>query len=88
MYEITDYTKQRAKELGVRVLSSTKKNKKLDIYKDGRFITSVGDTRYGDYPTFMKLYGLEFANKRRKAYHQRHKNDSGIAGKIASYLLW
>lgn len=88
MYEITDYTKQRAKELDLRVLPSTRKNKKLDIYKDGKFITSVGDARYGDYPTYTKLYGLEYANRRKMAYYQRHKKDSGIAGKLAMLLLW
>ena len=34
MYRITDYTKQKAKELNVTVKQSTNKNKKIDVYKN------------------------------------------------------
>jgi hypothetical protein len=51
MYHITDYTKKKAKEIGVQIKPSTKKNKKIDVFRDGRLIVSVGDIRYYDYPT-------------------------------------
>ena len=88
MYKITNYTKKKANDMGLYITPSKKTNKKLDIYKDGRFLTSIGDIRYGDYPTFKEQYGAEYANRRKMAYYQRHKKDSGIAGKLAKKLLW
>jgi len=59
MYKITEYTKARAKELGVTVKPSTNKNKKIDVYKSGIKIASVGGinqdgTPYMDYPNYIK----------------------------------
>ena len=42
MYEITDYTKRKAHELGVKVVPSVNSKKKIDIWKDGKRIASVG----------------------------------------------
>jgi len=35
----------------------------------------VGGLGYGDYGTFIRTKGKEYADKRRKAYRSRHKND-------------
>lgn len=91
MYSITQYSKDQAKKLNVVIKPSTKKNKKIDVYKDGEYIVSIGDSRYGDYPTFKKEQGEEFANKRRQAYKKRHEKDrhiKGTAGFYADQLLW
>ena len=88
MYKITEYTKTRAKQLGLKVLPSKIKNKKIDVYKDNKKIASIGDNRYGDFPTFQKEYGLEYATIRKNAYHNRHKKDNKINGILASVLLW
>lgn len=87
MYPITDYTKQKAKELGVAVKPSTNSKKKIDVYKKGEKIASVGATNYGDYPTFL-LKDKSYAEFRRKLYHLRHKKDKGINGYYARELLW
>ena len=88
-YQITEYTKQKAKKLGVDVKPSTKKNKKIDVFKKGEKIASVGAIGYNDYPTWLKLKGKDYADERRRLYKIRHKNDrfSGN-GKMADNLLW
>ncbi len=77
MYEIQTYTYEQASKLGVIVLPSSKSNKKLDIFdkRDKQYITSIGDIRYGDYPTYLKTLGKEQADKRRAAFHKRFKTN-------------
>lgn len=90
-YSITRYTYQRAKELGVTVKPSTVKGKKIDVFKGGKKVASVGALGYGDYPTFLKKFGKEFADRRRKAYKFRHEKDRHVRGSNGWYadnLLW
>lgn len=91
MYKISKYTKRQAENLNVTVKPSKKKNKKLDIYKNGDYILSVGDSRYNDYPTFIKTHGIEYANERRRLYKIRHAKTRGVVGSASWYnskLLW
>jgi len=91
MYKITNYTKRQAKKLNVDVKPSTRKNKKLDVYKNGVYIVSVGDSRYNDYPTFIKTHGINYANERRRLYKIRHNKTRGVLGSASWYadkLLW
>ncbi len=91
MYEITQYSRERAKRLGVSIKPSDKKNKKIDVYKDGEYIVSIGDNRYKDFPSYKKEMGEEYANKRREAYKKRHEKDrhiKGTAGFYADQILW
>ena len=83
MYKITDYSYKKAKELGVEIKPSKSKNKKIDVYKNNNKIASVGAIGYNDYPTYIKEKGLEYANKRKKLYHERHKHDNKPNGKYA-----
>jgi hypothetical protein len=86
-YAITDYTRRKAKQIGVQVKPSTRKFKKLDVFRDGEKIASIGDTRYLDYPTYKKRYGDLVAEERRRLYHLRHtRNTPGE--KLAKQLLW
>jgi hypothetical protein len=90
-YSITDYTYNQAKKLGVEVRPSTRMNKKIDVFKNGELLASVGDTRYSDYPHYIKEKGLDYANERRRLYNIRHQKDRkkiGTAGWWASVLLW
>jgi hypothetical protein len=91
MYTITSYTKRKARQLGVQVRPSTNKKKKVDVYKNGKKIASIGARGYGDYPTFMKTHGQAFANKKRRLYKQRHQKDrrkKNTNGYFADQLLW
>ena len=91
MYEILPYTLKKARALGVQVRPSSSKKKKIDVYKKGKKIASVGGYGYDDYPTFMKKYGKTYANRKRRLYKQRHEKDrhkKGSAGYYADQLLW
>ena len=55
-YKITIYSKKKAKNLGLIIKLSTRKNKKIDVFKKekGKLIklASIGHVDYLDYPTF------------------------------------
>ena len=92
MYKITEYSKEKAKKLGVIIKASSNLAKKLDVFnKKGEKIGTCGAIGYGDYPTFIKTKGLEYANARRKLYKIRHDKDrhlKGTNGYWADQLLW
>lgn len=89
-YIISNYSKQQAKKLNVEIKPSTNKNKKIDVYKNGDKIASIGAKNYKDYPTYLKE-NKELANMKRKAYKARHENDRHIKntnGYYADKILW
>ena len=91
MYKIKNYSKEQAKKLNVEIKSSTRKNKKIDVYRGDKKIASIGDIRYDDYPTYIEKKGKQFAEKQRKLYKIRHKKDmkvKGSPGFFAWYILW
>jgi len=92
MYEISNYSYERAKDLGVKIKPSIRKGKKIDVLDwNNQYITSIGALGYGDFPTYMKNKGKEYALERRRLYHLRHKKDSeklGSAGYYAAKILW
>lgn len=90
-YKIKTYTRRKAKSLGVDVKPSSVKGKKIDVFKNGKKIASVGALGYDDYPTHIEKKGKEFADKRRRLYKIRHAKDKdikGTAGYYADKLLW
>ena len=87
-YKITDYSYKKAKELGVNIKPSKNKNKKIDVFINDKKIASVGAIGYNDYPTYISKKGVEYAEKRKKLYHERHKHDDKPNGKYARALLW
>ena len=91
MYKITDYSKNRAKMLGVEIKPSGNKKKKIDVYKNNIKIASIGSLANLDYPTHILQNGLPYANQRRKLYRIRHKkdiNNKSGNGYWASEILW
>ena len=58
-YKITSYTKNKANKLGVVVKPSKVKDKKIDVFKSGKKIASIGAIGYKDYPTYLKTKGKE-----------------------------
>ncbi len=90
MYHISSYTRKRARALGVDVRTSTRKGKKIDVFKHGKKVASIGALGYDDFTTYSKK-NKSNAKKRQHLYHQRHKKDSkrrGSPGYYASKLLW
>jgi len=89
MYQIKEYTYDKAKIYGVDIKPSIKKNKKIDVFKkNGKYICSIGSIKNSDYPTYIETHGKEYADKRKKLYLKRHENDFDIAGFYAKVLLW
>lgn len=96
MYQPTRYSYLKAKLLGVKIYPSENPNKKLDVYKKGIKMASIGDINYLDYPNFVKLEKagkLEpgTAKKRRAAYLKRHAKTSKrkfSPSWYASKILW
>lgn len=91
MYTITPYTLKQARLHGVTIKPSTKKNKKIDVYRNGNLIASVGDTRYADYPTYLNERGKAYADERRRLYKIRHSSTRHIKDSPswwADQLLW
>ena len=89
MYSIKKYSYDAAKRLGVIIEPSSKGNFKIDVYdKQGDYLCSVGSKNFSDYPTYIQTHGLQYANRRRSAYHNRHRKDNGIRGYYALRLLW
>jgi hypothetical protein len=90
-YNITNYTYKQAKKLGVQVKPSTNKTKKIDVYKKGNKIASVGAYGMNDFPTYIKKRGLKYAKTRRRLYTMRHETDRHVLGSRGYYadkLLW
>lgn len=92
MYDITDYTYNKAKKLGVWVRPSVKKGKKIDVFSNqGEYIASVGGYGYFDYPHYLLEKGKEYADFRRNLYKLRHRKDISKKysnGWWANELLW
>jgi len=91
MYKITSYTYNKAKQMGVNVKHSTRKNKKIDVYRDNKKIASIGAYGMNDFPTYIKKCGITYAKKRRKLYKQRHEKDrkkKWTNGWLSDKLLW
>ena len=93
MYSITDYTRRKAKKYNVNVRPSKNKLKKIDVFKNGVKIASVGGVRkngipYMDYPNYIKQIGIQAANKKRKAYLARHAREPKIKNGIYTPSFW
>jgi hypothetical protein len=90
-YRIKNYSRKQARKLGVQIKPSKTLGKKIDVFKNGKKVASIGALGYGDYPTFMEKRGKEFADMKRAAYKKRHEKDRhrrGTPGFYADQILW
>jgi hypothetical protein len=91
VYDIKQYSFNQAKKLGVIIKPSTKKGKKIDVFKGDDKVASIGSLGMNDYPTYLEEYGKDFAQNRRRLYRIRHNKNiekKGSPGFYASRLLW
>ena len=75
---------KKAKVIGVTIRPSTIKNKKLDVYKDGNKVASIGDLRYEDFNTHHD-------SMRRAAYkkrHEKYRHKVGTPSYYSDKILW
>lgn len=87
MYQILPYSFKKAKELGVFIVPSENKNKKIKVVEPNGKVYHIGDSRYMDYPHYKKI-NPKLAEERRNAYRTRHRKDTGKVGFYAKNLLW
>jgi hypothetical protein len=95
-YRIKKYTYQQAEKIGVEVKPSRTKGKKIDVFKKGVKVASVGALGMNDYPTYLEkekngTVSEGTASRRRKAYKIRHEKDRHVRGSKGYYadkLLW
>lgn len=93
-YEIKDIQKKKAEKLKVEIKPSTNKKKKLDVFKDGEKVASIGASGYKDYGTYLEELPKKDADKKRKNYLARHKKEPKMKdGKrtnsyYADKILW
>jgi hypothetical protein len=95
-YKIFPYSKRQAEKLGVEIQPSTNGVKKIDVFKNGKKIASIGALGMNDYPTYLEkekkgYFPKGYANERRKLYKQRHEKDrhkKGTNGWYADKILW
>ena len=91
MYKITPRQKLNAQVLGVIIKPSTNKSKKIDVFKNGKKVASIGAMGYKDYSIHLKENGKAFAEQRRRLYKLRHENNRkkvGTPGYFADKILW
>jgi len=78
------------------IIRSPRKNKKYRAYLEDQYgksyVIDFGDIRYQQYQdsTDLKFYShLDHKDdKRRQAYHNRHKNNNGLASQLSKAFLW
>ncbi len=90
-YKISLRQKKNAAKLGVNITVSSNPKKKIDVYKNGVKVAEIGAAGYFDYATYIKRFGLKFANQRKKLYKVRHNNDRNVKGSPGYYadqILW
>lgn len=95
-YKILPYSFRKAKDLGVVIKPSTNILKKIDVFKNGKKIASIGARGMNDYPTYLEkekkgYFEKGYAYKRRKLYKERHEKDRHIVGSNGYYadkILW
>lgn len=95
-YSILPYQRRQAKKLGVVIKPSTNPKKKIDVFKNGNKVASIGAKGYGDYAVFLGeerkgLVPSGFAETRRRAYKSRHRYNRFVRGSNGFYadrILW
>lgn len=89
-YIILPYSYKKAKEIGVDIKVSENPKKKIDVFKGGKKICSIGAAGYNDYPHYLTV-SKELAQDHRARYKARHHKDIskvGSAGWYADKILW
>lgn len=90
-YNIKQYTLNNAKKMGVEVKPSSVKSKKIDVFRGGKKVASIGALGMNDYPTYLQTKGKAYADERRRLYKIRHQSTRGKVGSPSYYadkLLW
>lgn len=77
--------------MGVTIKPSKLKGKKIDVFKSGKKIASIGAKGYSDYATYIEKKGKKFADERQKLYKKRHNKTRKKRNSNSYYadrILW
>ena len=74
----------KAKKIGVSVRPSETKGKKLDVYKNGNKVATIGDLAYEDYNTT----GDKERRRLYKIRHEKNRHKRGTPSYYADQILW
>lgn len=91
-FQIKPIHLRNANSLGVKIKPSYNIKKKLDVYDfHNNYILSIGDIHFGDYESYTRTHGLQYANIRKRLYKQRHEKTRHVLGSASYYadsILW
>jgi hypothetical protein len=93
-YRIKDLQRKKAAQIGVTIKPSTNKKKKLDVFKNGVKVGSIGALGYMDYASYLEKIPKAEADKKRSNYLKRHskepkmKNGKRTNSYYADKILW
>lgn len=90
MYNIKDYSFKQADRLGVQIKPSINRKKKIDVFKNGQKIASIGAIGYGDYPSYLET-DKKLAKTKRAGYKARFENTRNIKNTNSYFsdkILW
>jgi len=95
-YKILPYSKAKADILRVEIKPSSNPLKKIDVFKNGKKIATIGALGMFDYPTYLEkekkgYFPKGYAKERRRLYKLRHEKDRHKIGKNGWYadkILW
>jgi hypothetical protein len=73
-----------ASKIGVTVKRSTRAGKKLDVFKDGKKVASIGDVNYKDF----SVTGDKDRQRAYKARFAKTRNKVGTPSYYADRVLW
>ena len=76
MYKIKQIQIDKANKIGVTIKPSENKKKKVDIFKNGLKVGSIGAMGYKDYGTYLEELSKKEADKKRKNYLARHSKEA------------
>lgn len=94
MYKIKQIQIDKANKIGVTIKPSENKKKKVDIFKNGKKVGSIGAMGYKDYGTYLEELPKKEADKKRKNYLARHskepktKDGKKTNSYFADKILW
>lgn len=76
--------KKNAEKIGVSVKPSTRKNKKLDVFKHDKKVASIGAKGYDDFTKHKDAKRKE----NYKARHNKYRHNKGTPSYFADKILW
>lgn len=96
-FQIHAHHRQQARRLGYTIAPSRTRGKKLDVFRNGQKLASIGAKGYWDYAAYLDaekkgLLPLGTADAKRRAYRARHADERlqgrTTPGYLAYYILW